>query len=173
MGGGGSLAMWRAYFGEDAKIIGLDIRPECKTHEAEGIEVILGCQDEPAVIDHILERYPNIDIVLDDGSHKNAHLIATFALLYSRISPNGVYLAEDLHTSYFDDYGGGLKRDGAFIEFVKDRIDELHAQYTGGAIPVSDFTASTASISIYDSITVFERRPQSERQSRVTGPMPR
>lgn len=169
--GGGSLAMWKEYFGEGAKIIGLDINHKCKKHEAENIEIFIGSQDDHAVLSQIVNKYRSIDIVLDDGSHVMKHLLSTFKFLYPCLSSNGIYMVEDLHTSYWEEYGGGLKRDGTFIEFTKDLIDEINAVHARDALPISDFTTSTFSISIYDSIVTFEKRPQGIRFAPVTEPM--
>ena len=167
---GGSLAMWRDYFGPQSRIIGIDVNPACKVNEADGIEIHIGSQDDTDLLDRILALHPVIDIVLDDGSHMMRHQIATFQHLYPRISPRGVYMVEDLHTSYWDDYEGGLRRPGTFIEFSKDLLDSLNAVHTRGSAPITDFTTSTFSISAYDSIIAFERRPQGKRQDAITGP---
>lgn len=169
--GGGSLAMWKSYLGEGARIVGIDIDPECKQYEAPGIEVFIGSQDDPSLIAQVQAKYPDIAIVLDDGSHIMHHMIATFEMLYPAMSADGVYMAEDVHTSYMDEYGGGTKRAGSFMEYVKDRLDDVHASWANGAIPISPFTRSTDSVCVYDSIVVFERRPQAVRQSLITNPM--
>jgi hypothetical protein len=166
--GGGSLQMWREYFGPDSRIVGLDIDPGCKAHEGTGIEIFIGSQDDPDVLAAILEKYPEIDIVLDDGSHVMRHMIATFEHLYPRISKTGVYMVEDTHTCYIDDYDGGVGRAGSFMEMVKGKLDEINAVHTGGVIPVSDFTRSTDAICCYDSIVTFEKRPQGMRQAPIT-----
>jgi 23S rRNA U2552 (ribose-2'-O)-methylase RlmE/FtsJ len=169
--GGGSLQMWKEYFGDGARIVGLDVNPECKQHEQDSIEIFIGSQDDPAVMEQILSRYPRIDVVLDDGSHVNSHMIASFQLLYERIHPRGVYMVEDAHTCYWDEYGGGLLRAGSFVEYAKTKIDEMNAVHSRGALPVTAFTRSTDCIAIYDSIVVFEKRPQGLRQAPITGPM--
>lgn len=169
--GGGSLAMWRDYFGEGCQVIGVDINHECKRHEAPGIEVFIGSQDDEKLIASILSKYHHIDIVLDDGSHKMSHMISTFEMLYDRISKNGIYIVEDTHTCYWEEYEGGLRKPTSFIEFTKDKLDEINAVHTRGALPVSAFTRSTDCIAIYDSIVAFERRPQGARQAPITGPM--
>lgn len=166
---GGSLSMWQQYFGKDARIVGLDIEPNCAKYAGDNVEIVIGSQDDPDVLNDILSRY-EFDIVLDDGSHEMHHLNASFDLIYDRISPNGVYMLEDLHCCYFHRFGGGLKREGSFMETVKDKIDELHATYTG-KLEVSKFTRSTASINIYDSIVVFEKAPQGARAHIRTGAM--
>jgi len=160
VGLGGSLQMWKSYFGKNSKIIGLDIRPETKKFEEEQIEIFIGSQDDPKVIEWILTEYPYIDIVLDDGSHKMHDMVKSFELLYDRISPFGVYIVEDTHTCYWDIYEGGLKRKGSFIEFTKDAIDRLNAMHTKGEIPVDKFTKYTDSITCYTSSVVFDRRPK-------------
>ena len=170
--GGGSLAMWKAYLGEGARIIGIDIDHNCKEHEADGIEVFIGSQDDPKLLDLVLEKYPRIDIVLDDGSHIMKHMIATFEHFYPRIDKHGVYMVEDTHTCYWQDWGGGYKREGTFMEFVKDRLDDINALHGKGAFPVTEFTRSSQSISVYDSIVAFEKRPQGVRQAPVTEAIP-
>lgn len=168
---GGSLDMWSSYFGEGAKIIGIDINPDCAQFARENIDVFIGSQDDPALIGRVLAKHPSIDIVLDDGSHVMNHMISTFNMLYPRVSENGVYMVEDVHTSYLPDYGGGLKRSGSFMEFVKDKLDEINANWCGDQLPISDFTRSTDSISVYDSIVVFEKRRQGRRQAPMTEAM--
>jgi hypothetical protein len=85
------------------------------------------------------------------------HLSATFNYLYPRTAPDGVYLVEDLHTAYWDEFGGGLRREGSFIELCKQMIDELNADWSREALPPTDFTRSTLSMHFYDSMAVFER----------------
>ncbi len=166
--GGGSLAMWKAYFGAGSRILGVDIDPACKQHEAQDIEVFIGSQDDPDLAAAILRRYPEIDIVLDDGSHIMRHMIDSFGMFYDHLAPHGIYMVEDTHTCYWPEYDGGVGREGSFMEFAKDRLDEINAVHTRGAIPVSAFTRTTDSITCYDSVVVFERRPQGARQAPIT-----
>lgn len=166
--GGGSLAMWKEYLGPDSHIIGIDINPECKVHEDDGIEIFIGSQDDPATIDAVFSKYPKVDIVLDDGSHIMQHMISSFELMYHRLDSSGVYIVEDTHTCYWDEYGGGLGREGSFMEFVKQKLDEINATHTKEALPVTEFTRSTDYIACYDSVVAFERRRQGRRQAPIT-----
>ena len=166
--GGGSLAMWKDYFGPGAKIVGLDINPDCKRHEAENVEIFIGSQRDGAVLGAVKDKYPRIDIVLDDGSHRSPDMIASFEALYDHVQPYGVYLVEDTHANYWPDWGGGLKAAGTFMEFAKDRLDDINAAHTRDALPISRFTASTDCIAVYDSVVVFEKRPQGRRQAPIT-----
>ena len=166
--GGGSLAMWKEYFGPGCKIIGIDINPACKAHEEEDVEVFIGSQDDPALISSIFTKYPKVDIVLDDGSHMMQHMISSFEWMYNRVQPNGVYMVEDTHTCYWNEYGGGLGREGSFMEFVKNKLDEINAIHAKDVQPVTPFTLCTDYIACYDSVVVFERRRQGTRQAPTT-----
>jgi hypothetical protein len=154
-GEGGSLQMWKRFLGPHAQIVGIDVRPECKNFEEDQIAVRIGSQADEGFLESVLAEFGTPDIVLDDGSHIMDHVNATFNYLYRKTDWRGVYAVEDLHTAYFPDYGGGLRRAGTFIENCKGLIDELNA-LTGG-LPATDFTRSTLSMHFYDSVVVFER----------------
>jgi methyltransferase family protein len=157
VGQGGSLQMWKRYLGPLAQIIGLDTNPACSAFEESQIAVRIGDQSDLEFLGRVVEEFRPIDVILDDGSHRMDHLTASFKFLFPQLDRNGVYLVEDLHTAYWDEFGGGYKREGSFIEMVKVLIDELNADYTRGAVAPTPFTATTTSLHIYDSLVVFER----------------
>jgi cephalosporin hydroxylase len=154
---GGSLQMWKRYFGPDARIIGIDINAKCKKFEEDQVEVFIGQQQDHQFLQSVLDKVGIPDIVLDDGSHKMSHVTATFRFLYPRMLKNGVYMVEDLHTAYWDEYEGGLRKPSTFIELCKNLIDELNADHSRGALPTTEFTRTTTGIHFYDSVAVFER----------------
>ena len=154
---GGSLQMWRRYFGPLAKIVGIDIDPRCKAHEEDGVSVRIGDQSDPAFLDEVMAEFGVPDIVLDDGSHQMAHLHTSFDHLYPRLPKNGVYAVEDLHTAYWPDFGGGVDEPGSFINLAKGLVDKLNADHARGAVAADDFTRQTFSICFYDSVVVFEK----------------
>lgn len=156
---GGSLQMWKHYFGRKARIIGVDINPECKRLEEKQVEVFIGSQEDPVFLNELMKTIGDVDIVIDDGGHTMLQQNTTFDHVYMHVKPGGVYLVEDLHTSYWKEFGGGLRRNGTFIERAKELIDQLHAWHSrdGESLAVDDFTRTTPSIHFYDSITVFER----------------
>jgi hypothetical protein len=156
-GGGGSLQMWKRLLGPHARIVGIDLRPECAGFGEDQIEVRIGDQTDEAFLGRVIAEFGTPDVVIDDGSHVMAHINATFRYLYPKVAKNGVYIVEDLHTAYWPGFGGGLKREGTFIETVKDLIDELNADHSKGALAPTAFTRSTHSMHIYDSMVVFER----------------
>jgi hypothetical protein len=166
---GGSLQMWKRYFGPHARIIGLDVNPACKEFEEDQIEVHIGQQQDVKFLQNVLDNVGKPDIVLDDGSHMMGHIIATFEFLYPRVQKNGVYLVEDLHTAYREEFEGGLRKPSTFIEFCKNLVDELNADHTRGALPPTEFTNTTLSMHFYDSVVVFERGTYTKKRAPQTG----
>lgn len=156
-GFGGSLQMWKRYFGPHANIVGIDILPRCQEYEEDQIAVRIGQQQDTTFLQKLVEEFGAFDIVLDDGGHVMRDVVTTFQFLYPRIARNGVYMVEDLHTAYWPEYGGGLRKTGTFIELCKDLIDELNADHTRDALPPTEFTKTTLSMHFYDSIAVFEK----------------
>lgn len=152
---GGSLQMWKRYFGPFATIVGLDIDPDCAIFNDHQIHVRIGDQSDEKFLQSVIDEFGTPDIILDDGSHRMEDVCATFNYLYDKVAKNGVYMVEDLHTAYWDGYGGGIGREGTFIELVKSLIDSLHARHNGLDTAFAD---KTFSIDIYDSITAFEKR---------------
>lgn len=116
---GGSLQMWKSYFGPGTVVIGLDIDENCKSLEEEDIHVHIGDQADKKFLEEVINKYPKIDIVLDDGGHFMNQQITSFQELYPHLSENGVYLCEDTHTSYLPEYDGGLLKKGTFMEMAK------------------------------------------------------
>jgi hypothetical protein len=169
-GRGGSAQMWKRYLGPHAQIVSIDINPECTKFEEDQIAFRIGSQSDTAFLATVLEEFGTPDVVLDDGSHQMADVVATFRYLYPRTAPAGVYLVEDLHTAYWDEYGGGVGREGSFIELCKALIDELNADWTRGTLPPTEFTRSTLSMHFYDGIVAFERgRHTAKKDLRVSG----
>jgi SAM-dependent methyltransferase len=169
-GSGGSAQMWKRYFGPHAQIVGLDINPDCRAYEEDQIAVRIGSQSDTAFLQTVLDEFGTPDIVLDDGSHIMSDVVETFRFLYPRTANDGVYLVEDLHTAYWDEFGGGVGREGTFIELCKTLIDELNADWSRDKLPPNEFTRSTLSMHFYDSIVAFERgRHLAKNDVRVSG----
>lgn len=167
---GGSLQMWRNYFGKEATIWGIDIDPRCKKLEEENTNILIGSQEDPEFLRNIIDQIGPIDILIDDGGHTQRQQIISFTELFKHIQPNGIYLCEDVHTSYMNVYGGGYKRNGTFIEFSKLLIDQLNAHYSEqNNFSVNEFTRTANTIHFYDSIVVIEKKKMTKPSSKMTG----
>lgn len=170
VGYGGSLQMWKSYFGSKAQIIGVDIIPICKSCEEKQIEVHIGSQSDRIFLSELKNKIPLIDILIDDGGHMMDQQIITFEELFSHIKDNGVYLCEDMCTSYWDEFNGGYKRAGTFIEYSKNFIDYLNAfNSRENELTVSHFTRSVKSIHYYENLLVIEKGKKVESQVLFSG----
>ena len=168
---GGSLQMWKHYFGPKAKIYGVDLNPHCKQLEEDQITVFIGDQEDRNFLESLKEAIPRIDILIDDGGHTMEQQINTFEILFGHIDSEGIYLCEDLHTSYRKKFGGSYRKKGTFIEYSKNFIDYLNAWHSRKPekLAISDFTKSAYGLHFYDSILVIEKKPIEKPNKRKTG----
>jgi len=167
---GGSLEMWRNYFGRKAMIYGVDIDPRCKQFESKRMKIFIGDQEDREFLRSIAAEIGPIDVVIDDGGHTMGQQIATFEEIYPKVSEDGVFLIEDLHTSYRANYGGGYRKPGTFVEYAKNLVDQLNAWHSKEpGFAVDEFTKTTRSMHIYDSIIVFEKGIVAKPHAEKTG----
>ena len=158
---GGSLEIWRRYFGAKAQIVGVDINPACKNFEAAGTHVIIGDQGDVKFLEKLAADFGPFDIVIDDGSHVFEHQLVTFRTLFPHIKPDGIYACEDLCTSYWSEgFGGGVGKPGTFVEFLKGLVDEMNAWFwrDKAEADVNSFTTSAYGMHFYPTLVVIEKR---------------
>jgi len=160
---GGSLQMWKHYFGDKAEIFGIDINPICKTFEEDRIKIFIGSQSDTNFMSEVAKELVHVDILIDDGGHTMIQQITAFDVMYSIV--DHIYLVEDTHTSYWREFGGGVKRKGTFIEYAKSKIDELNSvHYKPAYFPCE-------SIHFFDSIVIF-KKGNNINTGRVTSGVP-
>jgi hypothetical protein len=144
---GGSLGMWRHYFGEKSRIYGVDIVEDCKAYETENIRVFIGDQADRGFWRRFRELVPRVDIVIDDGGHQPEQQIVSLEELLPHLSPGGVYVCEDVFGSMnrFSSYVGGL-------------VHMLNAfDQEGAASPANGLQRMVSSIHQYPHIVVLEK----------------
>jgi SAM-dependent methyltransferase len=158
---GGSLEIWKKYLPPGSEIHGVDINENCLRLEfPENVHFHLG---SAASQDFMSRTFENgmFDIVIDDGSHVCTEVLLAFLHLFPRLAPGGIYIVEDLHTSYWPGFGGGFRQDGASIEFFKSLADTVNLDhissdalqdFSGLLLSSPDFQAMIASVSFYDSV---------------------
>ena len=155
---GGSLNLWRKYFGPEATIFGIDVNPECAEVAIAPNQVRIGSQADPAFLEQVVDEMGVPDIILDDGSHIGRHQRASFQTLFPLLAEGGLYVIEDTHTAYWPTiYEGGYRRAGTAIEFVKGIIDDMHQWYHGKPKNVVN-AGDVGSVHIFDSIVIIEKR---------------
>lgn len=120
--GGGSLRMWSRYFPR-AEIVGIDLYD--KTHLSERRITVLQCdQTDTRRLQAISERYGPFDIIIDDGSHLNEHVIRSFELLFPLLKSPGFYAIEDLQTAYWPSWGG--VPGSSSMDYLRNLVDGLN-----------------------------------------------
>ncbi|MEO6066239.1 MAG: class I SAM-dependent methyltransferase [Lysobacterales bacterium] len=156
---GGSLQMWKQYFGSGARIVGVDVNPRLRDLGEEGIEIVIGDQGDHAFLRRLAQQVGPIDILIDDGGHTMPQQIGTVEALFGAVATDGVILIEDTHTSYWREYGGGLRAHSTFMQFAKHLIDELNAYHSRDpqSFAPGPFTHATRSMHFYDSVVVIEK----------------
>lgn len=102
--GGASLKMWSAYF-PLGKIWALDIEDKSAI-SIERVTIIRGSQDDAQVLQKLNTDAGGFDIVIDDGSHQCHHIIKSFVVLFPLLKDGGIYVIEDVQTSYWPPFGG-------------------------------------------------------------------
>jgi hypothetical protein len=157
---GGSLEMWKKYFGDKMHLYGIDINPRCKELEDEQVTIFIGEQEDRNFLNDLKSEIPKIDIVIDDGGHTMIQQIVTFEEMFSHVKDDGIYLCEDTHTSYMDAFHGGYKKKNTFIEYSKNFIDYINAWHSENKnkLDVTDFTRSTYALHFYTGMVVIEKK---------------
>ncbi len=156
---GGSLYMWKDYFGKDAKVIGIDINPQCKKFQDKQISIEIGSQEDEDFLNYVIDKYGPFDIIVDDGSHKCFDQIVAFRVLFQSLKNRGIYLCEDVQTSYDEIWGGGYSNPNSFIEYTKKLVDFIHAYHIKEKEKVQNcYTESIHGIHYYNNMVVIEKR---------------
>jgi hypothetical protein len=168
---GGSLELWHEYFGAGCRLYAVDVDPECRKFEDENTRILIGDQADRGFLARLRQEVPRIDILIDDGGHRMDQQIATFEELFRHVSDEGIYLCEDMHTSYWKDFGGGYREPGSFVEYSKRLIDQLNAWHSRepGAFGVDDYTRAAYAMHYYDSVLAIEKRPVTPPRKITTG----
>ncbi len=148
--GGGSLFMWREFFGSQARIIGIDLNPNAKKWEKHGFEIYIGSQSDENFWRNFIKDIGPVDVVLDDGGHTYEQQIITAEMLISIINDNGMLVVEDTHTSYMS--GFGSKR-YSFVNYTKNIIDKINQRF--GEFNTTCSEKRIWSVQSFESITAF------------------
>lgn len=153
---GGSLDMWREYFGTDCQIYGVDIEPSCRAYEREGVKILIGDQSDRAFWQQIKRDVEPLDVIIDDGSHIPEMQIIAMEELLPHLNHGGVYICEDIHGTLnpFGGYAAGLGQNLHACEGGGDNLDDNERRIVFKATP---FQSEIHSVHFYPFITVVEK----------------
>lgn len=161
---GGSLEMWKHYFGPQAKIYGVDIEPACKMYEGDQVQVFIGDQADPDFWKRFREAVPCLDLVVDDGGHEPNQQITTLEEVFPHLRPGGVFLCEDVTC-----------RGNRFASYVARLADQLNAYAWHASddeerrlsVEPTNLQGALNSIHLYPFVAVLERN---SCQARLVAP---
>jgi hypothetical protein len=150
--GGASLKMWQDYF-PNSMIYAVDVFDKSPLQDRR-IKIFQGSQNDPGFLKTVAEQIGRLDIVIDDGSHESEHILTSFRALFPRLSESGIYVIEDLQTSYWPKFGGDshdLNNPATSVGMLKRLIDGLHHGHVPDRAPEA-FDTNIVSVHFYRSI---------------------
>lgn len=171
---GGSVWGWRNYF-PNANIIGMDVDPNSMQYGNDdpknGVKLYLGDQCDSKLLNTINNSHGPFDIIIDDGGHTMEQQLSTFDVMWPLLKNGGVYVIEDIHTSYWPKWGGGYNKQTTFIEFLKKLIDNINfyyhkisprSEHAKNSKEVTYLDTSIYSLHIYDSLAIIQKLERSK-----------
>jgi hypothetical protein len=166
---GSSVKLWESYF-QQADLHFIDITLGAAQYFSKRSHYHIANQENSSDLENFLrETGGNFDVILDDGGHTMNMQIVSFQVLFPHLKSGGMYIIEDLHTSYWPSFGGGAVR-GTTISFLKDLIDDLnfvgnrttrasHRNLTPSILnSLSLYQREIESIHFYDSVAIIIKR---------------
>ncbi len=145
---GGSLEVWAEFFPNAECIVGCEIEQTAEklSFNDSRISVVIGDANSTETHKKIKDISDNFDIIIDDGSHVSKDIIRSFALYFPMMSDGGLFIAEDLHCSYWDDFQGGIEAPFSSVSFFKRLADFVNREHWGADINpgrILDYFADT------------------------------
>jgi len=153
---GGSLEMWKDYFGTACKIYGVDIEPACKSYEDKRVKVFIGDQADRSFWHRLKREVPNIDIVIDDGGHLPEQQMVALEELLPHLRPGGVYLCEDVH-GVFNRFASYVHRFAHDLNACDQHVNNPDDDERRIVSPTTALQSAVSSIHLYPFVTVIER----------------
>jgi hypothetical protein len=120
---GRSLVAWRDYF-PNANILGIDIKHYCKQYEDDRIKIEIGDQKDKSFLAKVEKKHGPFEVIIDDGSHFWMDVVTSFKFLFPLLKEGGIYVIEDLHTSYCEQCSKDCEISP--IEYLKKSIDKIN-----------------------------------------------
>jgi len=142
---GGSMRMWRNYFGPGCHIHGVDIQPECKVYEDAHTSIHIGDQADREFWRRFKRVVPEVDVLIDDGGHEGEQQMVTLEEMLPHLKAGGVYVCEDVH---------GIRN--SFAAFAHSLGDGLHADSPDGRSR-TPFQSAISSVHVYPFMVVIEK----------------
>ena len=146
---GGSLETWSHYFNNATLLIGCDIDPKCAElrYEDPRVKVVVGDVNVGHTFAAINAICNQFDVVIDDGSHKSNDVLNSFVNYFPMVKPGGIYIVEDAHCLYMNDFGGGVLHEFGAYAFFKRLVDVLSFQFWHEQVSINTYLRTFFDIS--------------------------
>ena len=129
--------MWEKYF-TNAQLYFIDYLKElidtyCLTASERSQCFLVDQANETSLKDFLQITEGNFDIIIDDGGHRMDQQITSFKMLFPALKSGGIYVIEDLATSFLKEWGGyGTKESpkngpGTTVTFLQQLVDDLNS----------------------------------------------
>ena len=151
---GGSLLIWKKFFGPKSRIIGIDQNPLCKKLQNNDYEIFIGSQSDSNFWKSFFNQVGNVDIILDDGGHTNEQQIITTINCIPNINDDGLMVVEDVHCSYQKNFGN--PNNYSFVNFAKKKIDDVNFTFPNLGRMKNSLNEYIYSLQFFESIVAFK-----------------
>jgi len=151
---GGSLFMWRKFFGPKARIIGIDLNPDAREWEKHGFEIYIGDQSSDTFWTELFQKVGKVDVLIDDGGHTNRQQIVTSHYAIQNINDGGVLIVEDVHTNYFREFGNPSRY--SFVNFAHRIVDGINSRSYSLRRIYTQYSSRVYSVSFFESMVAFQ-----------------
>lgn len=161
--GGASLRMWVNFFPR-ATVVGLDIHDKSWLDRGR-MHTVRGSQTDEKVLRNLIEEYGVPRVVIDDGSHRSAHIVKTFGILFPLLPDGAIYAIEDTQTSYWPEWGGSEDLDdpNTSMALVKRLVDGLnYEEFVIEGYQPSYTDLNIVAVHAYHNLVVIEKGPNAE-----------
>jgi len=165
--GGASLRMWKAFF-HRSQIFGVDLHSK-KGIEENRIITYQGDQGDEKFLREVVKKIGPLDIIIDDGSHRNEHIINSFKVLFPLLKKNGIYVVEDIQTSYWPEFNGSsedMEASWTAVNYFKSFVHGLnHVEFLKKNYKPSYFDEAITGIHFYHNLIFIEKGDNTEKSN--------
>jgi len=138
---GGSLDTWASYFQSAKALVGCDIDHKCGElkYDDERIKIIVADINSDIAYRQVTAISSQFEIIIDDGSHQANDILGSFCNYFSLLSPGGIYVVEDAHCLYMNEFGGGILNENSPYAFFKKLLDVVSFQFWENEININTY----------------------------------
>ena len=170
--GGASLKMWSELF-PNMHIYGVDLKAGVSSDRHT---IIQADQSSQSDLDRVVRSINHpLYFINDDGSHIPEHQLLTFNTMFPKLEVGGVYIIEDIETSYWvrhQIYGYptryGVGHPKSIVEIFKMALDGVNYEFSNvrrGPVKHQEYIKG---ISFYRNCIIITKKSPNDRPYRIS-----